>query len=150
MSKTHSRASRHLRLTRFDLILCLAWLASLPAVMLGAIPDETSHTSKAASIGSLLLCVVVAITAGFRYSRRRDTAKLWTAFVFGSLTISTAASATALAHGTPDVPWGFVVILNALVFTAGTGITIAIGALAGRRRSCSSGTAHTAGVQKHA
>jgi hypothetical protein len=142
MSKNNSSGSRHQGLARSDLILVLAWLVSVVPLMSAAVPDDKSPLAERVIVGSLLLAGTVACTAGYRYSSHRNTARLWAAFVFGAITTSTATSVAALAHGTPDVPWGFVIILYTLVYSAGTGIAIAIGVLAEHVHGSTSGTRH--------
>lgn len=134
MQTTQNSRGRRLRLDLFDLILIVAWVASLLIpITWNATTDEKSINPNAVGIGFLLASVAVAMLAGFHYSRHHNTPRLWTAFVFGAVTASTIASIDALAHGGPDAaPWGAVVVLNTLVYTAATGISLAIGALAGR------------------
>ncbi len=129
----HARSISRFSLT--DLTLVLAWLVSLfaPLAWAGLTSDTLFTLNKAVVVASILMPVAVAIAAGSHYRRRQDTNRIWTAFVFGSLTGSIVGIATNLANGSPDLaPWGFVVIVNTVVYTAGTGTSIALGAAAAR------------------
>jgi hypothetical protein len=130
MRRNQDQDHRRPRPDLTDLTLILAWLVSLLAP-----PALRVATDRPTAIGisSLLVSVAIGLTAGFHYGRHHDAARLWAAFVFGSVTASAVATTTALANGGPDAaPWGAVVILNTLVNTGGTCIAIAIGALASR------------------
>lgn len=130
MRRTQDHDHRSPRPGLFDLTIILAWLSSLLAPLaIGVATDRPT----AVGISSLLVSVAIGLAAGFHYGRHHDTARLWAAFVFGSVTASAVATTTALANGGPDAaPWGAVVILNTLVNTGGTCIAIAIGVLASR------------------
>jgi hypothetical protein len=132
MATTES-SRRRIRLDHIDLTLIAAWLISLLIpIARNAMTDGGASNPNAVGVSFTLVAIAVAILAGFHYGCHRDKPRLWTAFAFGAVTASTIASIDALVHaGSDAAPWGAIVVLNTFVYTAGAGIALAIGALAG-------------------